>query len=168
MKNRIFRTADLEGLLVCAAIFASMTGCTGGGSNSSHVQPATQPMQAHATAEIQDDYDYFPGREVYYSRNRKEYVYLDGYAWVRRLEPRGVSVAVLLGSPSVRLDFHDSPSHHHREVIQMYPRDWVRPEEQADDGNDRREDRRTDRDDREDQDDRNTYRENSTGGPRSG
>ena len=168
MKKRISRTANLTVLVVCSAIFASMTGCTSSGSNPRQVQPATQSVQAQATAEIRDDYDYFPGHEIYYSRNRKEYVYLDGYAWVRRLEPRGVSVAVLLGSPSVRLDFHDSPSNHHRAVVQTYPRDWARPEELQDDSSDRREDRRTDRDDREDQDDRNSYREDSTGGRRSG
>lgn len=74
----------------------------------------------------EDDYDYYPGYEVYYSRNRQEYVYRDGGQWVRRREPSGIRLDVLLASPSVRVDFRDSPERHHDNVVRRYPRHWNR------------------------------------------
>jgi hypothetical protein len=38
--------------------------------------------------------------------------------------PQGVSVDVLLASPSVKMDFHDSPAKHHTEMVQKYPKNW--------------------------------------------
>ncbi|HSY74770.1 MAG TPA: hypothetical protein VK810_04810, partial [Dongiaceae bacterium] len=35
--------------------------------------------------------------------------------------PRGVSVDVLFASPSVRMNFHDSPANHHAEIVRQYP-----------------------------------------------
>lgn len=98
-----------------------LTGCFVGGSGGyrGHVQ---------TTVAFEDDYDYYPTYETYYSRNRHEYVYLVDNVWVRRPEPRGVSVSVFLAAPSVRLDFRDAPENHHRTVIQSYPRTWRGPE----------------------------------------
>jgi len=31
---------------------------------------------------------------------------------------------VLLASPSVHMDFHDSPAKHHAEMIHKYPKNW--------------------------------------------
>jgi len=72
----------------------------------------------------QDDYVYYPNYGVYYNSNRHQYAYLNGGAWVYAPAPYGVSVGVLLASPSVHMDFHDSPEHHHAEMMQKYPRNW--------------------------------------------
>ena len=61
----------------------------------------------------QDDYVYYPNYECYYSVSRRQYAYREGNAWVSRPAPRGVSVDVLMRSPSVKMDFHDSPANHH-------------------------------------------------------
>ena len=97
---------------------------------------AAQPTTIQAPADAQDDYDYFPGYETYYSRNRREYVYRDNNAWVRRPMPRGVSADILMAAPSVRLDFHDSPERHHDNVLRSYPRDWKRPDVKVDEKKD--------------------------------
>ena len=73
---------------------------------------------------VTDDYVYYPGYEVYYSYSRHDYLYRDGNVWVRGPAPRGVSVTVLRASPSVRMDFHDSPMRHHETVVHSYPRNW--------------------------------------------
>jgi hypothetical protein len=31
---------------------------------------------------------------------------------------------VLLASPSVKMDFHDSPAQHHAAVVKQYPKNW--------------------------------------------
>ena len=71
------------------------------------------PVYVEAGVVVQDDYVYYPGYQVYYSSNRRQYIYLEGRSWVSRPAPPRVSVDVLFASPSVRLDFHDSPSIHH-------------------------------------------------------
>lgn len=98
---------------------------------------------------VQDDYEYYPNYEVYYSRNRHEYVYLDGGSWVRRPQPSGVTLDVLVHSPSVRLDFHDAPELHHSSVVRSYPRNWKHAEKRRDRKDNSREDK-NDRNDRRD------------------
>ena len=127
MKRSIFRSTDKAGLVVGTALLAALTGCLMGGSDQRGGYRGSPVVQAHVTVVIQDDYDYYPGYETYYSRNRHEYVYRDGNAWVRRSEPRGVAASVLLAAPSVRLDFHDAPDQHHSSVVQSYPRNWTPP-----------------------------------------
>jgi hypothetical protein len=58
---------------------------------------------------VQDDYVYYPNYDIYYSSSRHQYAYLEGGAWVARSGPPGVSIDVVLGSPSERRDFHASP-----------------------------------------------------------
>ena len=119
--NKIFLNPNKAGLVVGISLFAAFTGCAvePSGGYRGHVQ---------AEADFQDDYDYYPEYETYYSRNRHEFVYLDGGVWVRRPEPRGISASVFLAAPSVRLDFHDAPERHHSTVIDSYPRTWRGPE----------------------------------------
>ena len=117
-------------------LVATLTGCI------SYVDrpPRTigyQPSGMDAGLVVEDDYVYYPGYEVYYSNSRRQYIYLDGRSWVSRPAPRGVSVDVLFASPSVRMDFRDSPSHHHTAIARQYPRNWApsgrnpgRPEDQ--------------------------------------
>ncbi|HXA14058.1 MAG TPA: hypothetical protein VNW23_02935 [Opitutaceae bacterium] len=109
-----------------------------------------QPPSVQATVVVQGDYVYYPGYEVYYSRSRHEYVYPEGGAWVSRPAPRGVSVNVLMASPSVAVDFHDSPASHHAEMVKKYPRNWAPPRSDHDQRDDRKDDDH--RDNRKDDD----------------
>jgi hypothetical protein len=74
-------------------------------------------------------------------------MYREGNAWVRRPEPRGVSVNVLLAAPSVRMDFHDSPEQHHSTVVRSYPKTWRQPAKAQDKKDDHRDDKKKDRKD---------------------
>jgi hypothetical protein len=78
-----------------------------------------------AVAVAQDNYIYYPSYQVYYNSHRRQYAYLDGGAWVSRPAPHGVSVDVLRASPSVKMDFHDSPANHHGAMVQKYPKTWA-------------------------------------------
>ena len=81
--------------------------------------PVTDP-----TFMVVDDYVYYPNYQIYYSNSRRQYAYREHNAWVARPAPPGVTVNVLLASPSVRMNFHDSPANHHATVVQQYPKNW--------------------------------------------
>jgi len=161
MTKKNFLTADRAGLLAGLSLLAVLTGCMVEGSSRRGGYRSGPVTQVQTSVVFEDDYDYYPGYETYYSRNRHEYVYREGNAWVRRPEPQGVAVSVLLAAPSVRLDFHDSPEQHHGNVVQSYPKSWKRPDNNRDDKNDRpdhkkngpKDDRRDDdKNDRKDRD----------------
>jgi hypothetical protein len=82
--------------------------------------PAAQPV-------VQDDYIYYPNYQVYYSSRQHQFAYREGNAWVLWPTPPGVTVGVLQASPSVKMDFHDSPENHHAAVVQKYPKNWLAP-----------------------------------------
>jgi len=106
-----------------AALLALNTGCA-----VRVDEPAGAAVYvAPPTVVVQDDYVYYPGYDIYYNSYRHQYAYLEGGAWVSRPQPRGVSVNVLLASPSVRMDFHDAPALHHAAVVQKYPKNWAPP-----------------------------------------
>ncbi len=111
------------GLLLGAVLLAGLTGCYSEGYSTTY---RDRPIgyDDRTTVAYEDDYDYYPGHEVYYARNHQEYIYRDGNRWVRAPQPRGVSSQVLFSSPSVRVEFRDSPERHHDNVIRRYPRDW--------------------------------------------
>lgn len=117
--DQAFLKLPQMGWIVCAALLLAVTGCESDGAyySSSRSRPSTQVV-------YQDDYDYYPRYETYYSRTRHEYVYREGNSWVRRPQPRGVSAEVLVSAPRVRVDFHDSPEQHHAEIVKTYPHDW--------------------------------------------
>ncbi|HZL79425.1 MAG TPA: hypothetical protein VFC17_11285 [Candidatus Limnocylindrales bacterium] len=120
--EKLFFKMDEAGFVLCAVLLGTLTGCVGyvdGPRAGYYAEPAV--------VVVQDDYVYYPGYEVYYSSSRHQYAYREGRAWVSRPAPRGVSVNVLLASPSVRMDFHDSPAQHHAAVVQQYPRNWAPP-----------------------------------------
>ena len=73
---------------------------------------------------VQDNYVYYPSYGIYYNSGRHQYAYLQGGAWVWAPAPSGVSVGVLLASPSVNMNFHDSLANHHAATLRMYPRNW--------------------------------------------
>jgi hypothetical protein len=116
-KTLFFKTNKV-GFVLCAALLGTLTGCVGyvdGPSAGVYVAPAVV---------VQDDYVYYPNYGVYYSQSRRQYAYQENGAWVNTPEPRGVSVDVLLASPSVKMNFHDSPANHHAAVAQQYPKNW--------------------------------------------
>ena len=67
-------------------------------------------VQVNAGFIEQDDYVYYPDYQMYYGSRSHRWYDREGSSWVARPEPREVSVDVLRSSPSVRMDFHDSPA----------------------------------------------------------
>ena len=114
------------GFVFGVTLFGALTGCVSHTHGPRHAQgnPPPPPVYVEPGVVVQDDYVYYPGYQVYYSGNRRQYVYLEGRSWVSRPAPPRVSLDVLFASPSVRLDFHDSPSIHHATVVQQYPKHW--------------------------------------------
>ena len=118
-EKHFFRT-DKVGLVLCGVILGTLTGCV------AYVDrpPQGSMYVAPPVVVVEDDYIYYPDYEVYYSSSRHQYAYREGRAWVSRPAPRGVAVDVLFASPSVRMDFHDSPANHHAAVVKQYPKNW--------------------------------------------
>lgn len=120
--KKILFGGDRATLVIGAVLMATLTGCVG------YVDGPRAGVYAEPAVFVeQDDYIYYPGYDVYYSSSRHQYAYQDRGAWVSRPAPRGVSVDVLVASPSVRMDFHDSPARHHTEIVRQYPRNWAPP-----------------------------------------
>ena len=118
--------------LSSAAVLVMLSGCVG-------YVDGPRPDAGYTvdpTVVVQDDYVYYPGYQVYYSSSRRQYVYLDGRSWVTRSAPPRVSAEVLSASPSVRLDFHDSPAMHHASVVRQYPKQWTPADSNRGRGND--------------------------------
>jgi hypothetical protein len=104
---------------LCMAVIAVLTGCVG------YVEGPSVGVYAEPEVfAVQDDYVYYPQYECYYSVSRHQYADHEGGAWVARSAPRGVSVNVLVASPSVKMNFHDSPAQHHDTVVKQYPKNW--------------------------------------------
>jgi hypothetical protein len=122
--KKLFCQADKSGVVLGAVLLATLTGCVGyvdGPRAGVYVAPPV----VETGVVVEDDYVYYPGYDVYYNSSRHQYAYLEGGAWVSRPQPHGVSIDVLLASPSVRMNFHDSPGNHHAEMVKRYPRNWV-------------------------------------------
>ena len=116
---RFFFKAGKARFVLAAVLLATLTGCEG------YVEGPRAGVYAEPQVFVaQDDYGYYPNYECYYSVSRHQYAYREGNAWVARPAPRGVSVNVLVASPSVRMDFHDSPAQHHAAVVKQYPKNW--------------------------------------------
>jgi|SRR5579859_8031115 len=117
------------GIVFFAAILGSLTGCVGYVDGPPREGGYAEPPTAYAETGVvvQPDYVYYPAYQVYYSSNTRQYVYLEGRSWVTRPAPPRVSAEVLFASPSVRLDFHDSPARHHATVVKQYPKHWAPP-----------------------------------------
>ena len=129
-KNHFYKTNKV-GFVLAAVLLAALT--EGVGSADAQgvgivVRPPVvviaPPVVVAPAVVVQDDYVYYPNYGIYYNSHRHQYAYLENGAWVMQAAPQGVSVDVLLASPSVRMDFHDSPEKHHAEMLQKYPRNW--------------------------------------------
>lgn len=121
------RSTGQSGWVSSLVLVSALTGCVGYVEEPHHatVYAPPPPVYVEPAVVVQDDYVYYPSYQVYYSSHRRQYIYQDGRAWVSRPAPPRVSVDVLFASPSVRLDFHDSPSIHHTAVVRQYPRHWA-------------------------------------------
>ncbi len=87
---------------------------------------ASSPSGPHYAARAdmvigEDDYDYYPASEVYYSRVHHYYYYRDGASWVRRNDPPRTWVRT---APSVHVHFNDGPDRHHADTVKQYPHNW--------------------------------------------
>ena len=120
--EKLFFRADITGLALAVALLVTLNGCV------AYVdRPPQGSVYVAPPVVVEDDYVYYPDYEIYYSSSRHQYAYLEGRAWVSRPAPRGVSVNVLLRSPSVKMNFHDSPANHHAEVVRQYPGNRAQP-----------------------------------------
>jgi hypothetical protein len=117
------------GLAVSAALLGMMTGCVGyvDAPRHSRVYAEPTPVYVQSPIVVEENYVYYPRQQVYYSGRTRQYVYLEGSAWISRPTPPRVSVDVLFASPSVHVDFHDAPSAHHATVVKTYPKSWTPP-----------------------------------------
>jgi hypothetical protein len=125
MKNKKhFLKTNKIGFTLGAVLLAALTESAGYAGGLSVGINVTPPVVVAPAVVVQDDYVYYPDYGVYYNSGRHQYYYLRGDAWVWAPAPEGVTVDVLLASPSVHMDWHDSPANHHKEMLQKYPRDW--------------------------------------------
>jgi hypothetical protein len=131
-----FFTPKQAGFVLGAALFAALTGGAGNAAAQPVVVTVPPPVVA-VPAVVSENYVYYPNYGVYYNSHRHQYVYLKGDVWVTQPAPEGVTAEVLMASPSVDMDFHDSPERHHAEMLKKYPHDWKPSGAQQD----RREDR---------------------------
>lgn len=123
-EKQLFPSLRRWGLPFGIVLLTPLTGCIGYVDGPRAGGGYGAPPVVVTTYVAPDDYVYYPGYEVYYSSSRHQYAYRDGRNWVSRPAPRGVSVNVLLASPSVRMDFHDSPGNHHAAIARQYPKNW--------------------------------------------
>jgi len=115
---------------LCAPLLGALTGCVGyvDGPPQARVYATPPSVHVESAVVVQPEYVYYPGYQVYYARHTRQYVYRSGRSWVTRPSPPRVSVDALFASPSVRLDFQDSPSIHHSRVVRQYPKNWRPPQ----------------------------------------
>lgn len=109
------------GPLAALLLTTGLTGCVG---YVDRPAPGSVYVEPDTTFAVQDDYIYYPAYGVYYSNSRRQYAYRDHDRWVARPAPPNVTVNVLQTSPSVRMNFHDSPANHHDVVVKQYPKNW--------------------------------------------
>ena len=107
------------GFLLCTALLVGLTGCVGYVDGPRAHYRYVEPVYVE-----QDDFVYYPHYGMYYGSRSHQYYYQDGRSWVARPAPRGVSVNLLVSTPSVAVDFHDGPASHHAQVARTYPKNW--------------------------------------------
>ena len=121
-KQHFFKPKQ-AGFVLGAVLLAALTQ----GVSNADAQPVgitVTPPVVVVPAVVLENYVYYPNYGIYFNSRRHQYVYLKGDVWVTQPAPEGVSVEVLMASPSVNMDFHDSPERHHAEMLKKYPRDW--------------------------------------------
>jgi hypothetical protein len=124
MKNKQhFFKPKQAGFVLGAVLLAALTeGVSNAGAQTIGI--TVTPPVVVAPVVIPENYVYYPNYGIYYNSRRHQYMYLKGDVWVTQPAPEGVTVEVLMASPSVDMDFHDSPERHHAEMLKKYPHDW--------------------------------------------
>ena len=137
-KKHFFITNKI-GFVLGAVLLAALTKGVGSADGQGIGITVTPPVRVVAppvvvapAVVVQDDFVYYPTYGVYYNSGRHQYAYLENGAWVSAPAPQGVSVEVLRASPSVNMDWHDSPEKHHAEMVQRYPKNWKASDEHHD------------------------------------
>jgi hypothetical protein len=143
MKNNIMKNKEQfvktnrVAVILGSALVVALTMGVGTVKGQNVMIQATPPAIAPA-AVVQDDYVYYPHYGVYYNHSRHQYYYMKNNAWVVAPAPEGVTADVLFASPSVHMDFHDSPSRHHTDMLKRYPRNWAPPGDHRDNDHDKK------------------------------
>ena len=151
MKDKqLFPASGKLTLAFVAVLLGTLTGCVYREERAQPGEVYVAPPPVQTAVIVEDDYVYYPQYEIYYSSSRHQYAYRDGRAWVSRPAPRGVSVDVLFASPSVRMNFHDSPARHHDVIVRQYPKNWSPPAQQPERKENRKDDRHDQRDEHKD------------------
>jgi len=127
MTNTRHLATRKTGFVLCAALLGALGGCVGYVDRAPEARAygPPPPLYVESGVVVQDSYLYYPDYQVYYRGNTHQYLYLEVRSWVSRPAPPRVSAEVLFASPSVRLDFHDSPAIHHAAVVRQYPKHWA-------------------------------------------
>jgi len=139
-KKHFFKTniTNKIGFVLGAVLLAALTKGVGSADAQGIGITVTPPVVVAPAVAVQDDYVYYPNYGVYYNSGRHQYAYLENGAWVWQPTPQGVSAEVLLASPSVNMDWHDSPERHHAEMLKRYPKNWKPSDEHHDQKEDRK------------------------------
>ena len=124
MNKKYFLKANNVGFVLSAALLVALVECVSSANGQSVGITITPPVVVAPVVLAQDDYVYYPSYGIYYNSGRHQYAYLQGSAWLWAPAPSGVTVDVLLASPSVNMNFHDSLANHHATTLRMYPRNW--------------------------------------------
>jgi len=125
MKNqKDFIKSKQAGFVLGAALLAALTEGTSSADAQNIGITVRPPVVVVVPAANVENYVYYPSYGVYYNSRRHRYMFLKGDVWVTQAAPEGVTAEVLMASPSVDMDFHDSPERHHAEMLKKYPRDW--------------------------------------------
>jgi hypothetical protein len=124
MNNKKHFSKARAGIVLRAAFLVTLAAYVSNANGQSAVLTVNTPMVTTPVV-VQDNYVYYPSYGVYYNSTRHQYAYMDGGAWVSRPAPSEVSAQVLLASPSVQMDFHDSPERHHAMMLKQYPKNWA-------------------------------------------
>ena len=112
------------------AVLLTLAGCAGredgppAGARFTHAEVYVTPPDLRPGVPVTDVYYYYPAWGVYYNTTRRQFAYLEGGVWVIGPVPPGVPIYRILTSPSVRMNFFDSPTNHHAETVLQYPNNW--------------------------------------------
>jgi hypothetical protein len=131
INKKHFLKTNKIGFVLGAVLLAALVNGVGSANGQTVGVTVAGPINVAAPVAVpqtvvvaQDDYVYYPNYGMYYNNSRHEYAYLNNGAWVTALAPYGVTADVLLASPSVHMDWHDSPEKHHADMVKRYPRNW--------------------------------------------
>jgi len=119
------------GALLLAAL-TQFAGDANGQSAGTNAGISVTPPAVVPPAAVQDIYIYYPYYSTYYHVNVRKYVFMQDGIWVSAPKPYEVSVNVLMESPSIKMDFNDSPEKHNAEIAGKYPKNWKSPADRHD------------------------------------